>query len=116
MSKKAKGNRAEQHAAQYLEQHGLKVVERNFRIDGGEIDIIARSADWWVFLEVKYRSDEDFAPALEQITAAQCRRVRFAARCYLLQHGLDEHKLQLRFDVIAITGSNNTVYWLKDAF
>lgn len=116
MSKKAKGNRAEAFASRYLIEQGLTIVTRNFRIDGGEVDIIARHGDYWVFFEVKYRSDENFASALEQVTPAQRRRVRFTAQHYLLQHGLDQHSLGLRFDVIAITGPDNAVYWLKDAF
>ncbi|MGM0480841.1 MAG: YraN family protein [Pseudomonadota bacterium] len=116
MSKKAKGNRAEQLAVTYLQTQGAVIRENNFRIDGGEIDIIAQQQQIWLFVEVKYRADEQFAALLDQITAAQCRRIRFAAQCYFLFNEIDQHKAQIRFDVIAVTGSPSSIYWLKDAF
>lgn len=116
MSRKAKGNRAEQIAVDYLQEQGARIKEKNFRIDGGEIDIIAKLQQIWLFVEVKYRADQQFAAVLEQITAAQCQRIRFTAQCYFLFNGIDQHTTSMRFDVIAITGNPPTIYWLKDAF
>jgi putative endonuclease len=70
----------------------------------------------FIFVEVKFRSEGTYIDALEQITTAQTARIRFTAQHYLLQHGLNQHQLKLRFDVITITGSNADLYWLKDAF
>lgn len=116
MSKKEKGNRGEALARAFLTKHGFTVVARNFRIDGGEIDLIANHAEIYIFVEVKYRSSGDWKAALEQITPAQCGRIRFTAQHYLLQHGLNQHQLTLRFDVITVTGDNAEIFWLKDAF
>lgn len=116
MSNKHKGNHAEQLTVNFLSQQGLEVVTRNYRIDGGEIDIIAKDGARFVFIEVKYRADEGFAAALEQVSWAQCQRVRFTAQHYLLVQQLDQHQLALRFDIITVTGNDMTIDWLKDAF
>ena len=70
----------------------------------------------FVFVEVKFRSDGTYLEALNQVTKAQTSRIRFTAQHYLVQHGLNQHQLKLRFDVITITGPNADIYWLKDAF
>lgn len=116
MSKKVKGNRGETLASAFLTNNGLTIMARNFRIDGGEIDLVANHADMYVFVEVKYRSSGDWKTALEQISPAQCGRIRHTAQHYLLQRGLNQHELTLRFDVITVTGENADIFWLKDAF
>ena len=116
MSKKAKGNRGEERAAAFLVENGLRIAARNFRIDGGEIDIVATSPAMFIFVEVKFRSEGSYIDALERISPAQTTRIRFTPQHYLLQHGLNQHQLRLRFDVITITGPNADLYWLKDAF
>ncbi|MFC0445864.1 YraN family protein [Pseudidiomarina halophila] len=116
MLRKAQGNAGEDQAIDHLTQQGLTLVERNFRCDLGEIDIIMRDGEHWVFVEVKSRSNEDFATVVEQITAAQCQRVRRSAQFYLLSHKLDEHQTYMRFDVIAICQQPAQLHWLQDAF
>lgn len=46
----------EQAAGYYLEQNGYELIEYNYRCRDGEIDIIAKDGDCYVFCEVKYRS------------------------------------------------------------
>lgn len=116
MLPKAAGNTAEAHAAAHLMAHQLKLVERNFRCQLGEIDLIMRDGEHWVFVEVKYRKNEEFAAVVEQITPAQCQRIRRCAQFYLLSHQLDEHQTYIRFDVIAICEQPEQLYWLPDAF
>lgn len=116
MQEKSTGNKAESLAIAFLTKHCVDIVERNYRIDGGEIDLIAKDKDYWVFLEVKYRSNENFASILEQITTPQCRRIRYTARHYLMTNNIDEHTTGIRFDVIGISGSPPKIDWIKDAF
>ena len=116
MSKKAKGERGEIHARQYLTEQGYRLLACNYRVEGGEIDIIVSQGEWLVFVEVKYRSDESFSSALEQLTSQQCRRVRHTARIYMLHHDIDEHRQRIRFDVITVCGPGHTLHWFKDAF
>ncbi|QZN91313.1 YraN family protein [Idiomarina abyssalis] len=116
MQEVATGKHAELLSAEFLEKNGLTIICKNYRIDGGEIDIIARDGDYWVFCEVKYRQHEHFASVLEQIKPQQCRRVRHTARYYLLSNNIDEHTAAIRFDVIAIVGHPTKIEWFKDAF
>jgi putative endonuclease len=51
-----RGQLAEKHARTYLEQQGLTFVEANVRYPFGEIDLIMRQQDVWVFVEVKFRA------------------------------------------------------------
>lgn len=55
MNKREIGSLYEGRAVKFLEQHGLKLLERNFRGRGGEIDLIALDGIYLVFAEVKYR-------------------------------------------------------------
>lgn len=116
MQEVATGKHAEAHAIEFLQRQNLTIICKNYRIDGGEIDIIAREGEYWVFCEVKYRENETFASVLEQIRPQQCQRIRRTARYYLLNESIDEHTAAIRFDVISITGQPTTTEWLKDAF
>lgn len=116
MSRKDMGNDGEQIARALLERHGLEHVESNYSCDIGEIDLIMREADTWVFVEVKSRSNEHFASVVEQITAAQCQRIRRCAQLFLIQSNLNEHITRMRFDVVAIVMDYEQAQWLQDAF
>lgn len=114
--KKGFGNRGEAQAIAHLEAHGLRLVAQNFRCDHGEIDVIMQQDESLVFVEVKHRSDENFATVVEQISRGQCQRIRRAAQYFLMSNGIDEHSVQMRFDVIAIVDNPTQLHWLVDAF
>ena len=99
----------EETACQYLTQQGLRLVTRNWRCRGGEVDLIMRDTDALVFVEVKYRSQTQFGSAVEAVTARKLHRMRQTAR-----HFLSETKSmakEYRFDVVAIEGGR--IHWLK---
>ena len=106
----ARGREAETQAADYLEKRGLRVVDRNFRVRGGEIDLIARDGATLVFVEVRQRSRSDYGGAAASITAAKRRRLVLAARHWLARHG----DAACRFDCVLIDGDR--LEWLRDAF
>jgi putative endonuclease len=112
---KLKGAWAEDLAAAHLERAGLQVLARNYRIRGGEIDLIAKDATGTtVFLEVKQRSSDSHGAAGEYITPRKAALVRRAALHYL---GRDD--LPCRFDAVLIEGRDASmarVQWLQDAF
>ncbi|MCL4410718.1 YraN family protein [Aliidiomarina haloalkalitolerans] len=116
MTTRQVGTEYEELAVTYLNEHGLTCIDRNFRLDNGEVDLICRDGEYFVFVEVKYRRNRYFADILEQLTAAQLQRVRFAARVWLLQQDISENSAACRFDVVAITGEPFQIEWLKDAF
>ncbi len=105
------GQEAERRAEHYLEQQGLTLVERNVRYPFGEIDLVMRHQQYWVFVEVKYRSGTQFGGALQALSPGQVARIRQAASHYLQIHRLDA---PCRFDLVAI--DNGTLHWLPGAF
>ncbi|WP_194756264.1 YraN family protein [Aliidiomarina indica] len=116
MSTRDVGTDYEEVAIRHLSQFGLELVAQNYRLNNGEIDIIMRDDEFFIFVEVKYRASAAFADVLEQISAKQLQRVRHAARVWLAKHQLSEHTTACRFDIIAITGHPFNIEWLKDAF
>jgi putative endonuclease len=78
----------------------MKILARNYRSRGGEIDIVADDRGTLVFVEVKERSSESHGSAVEAVTRAKRRRVVGAARAYAAAYGLANSLV--RFDVLAI--------------
>ena len=92
VSKLDQGKRGEQFAVEFLTSLGFHIVERNFRIRGGEIDIIAIETDPYtkektlVFLEVKTRSSAEFGTPLEAIGYYKMRSLIKATQFYKMKH------------------------------
>jgi putative endonuclease len=105
------GQQAEQQAADYLQRQGLTLVAQNVRYPFGELDLVMRHGPYWVFVEVKFRSGNQFGGALNAIGAAQVARIRRAASHYLQRQHIDA---PCRFDVIAIEAGQ--IRWLQGAF
>jgi putative endonuclease len=95
------GADAEQRAARVLEAAGLRVVERNVRFRGGEIDLVCRDDDVWVFVEVKARRPGWDAGAAAAVSWHKQRRLVMLSQLYLKSHGLRD--VRVRFDVVEIT-------------
>lgn len=66
----------ERLAADYLISIGYEILERNWRCGIGEIDLIARDKDRWVFVEVKTRNAAGFGEPFESITEEKLSRLR----------------------------------------
>lgn len=117
-SPKILGTEAEDRALHYLQQHGLRLVERNYRVAAGpgaragEVDLILRERDGTlVFVEVRARSGLSHGGAAASVTASKQRRLIFAAQHYLLRHASPP---PCRFDVLALDGAQ--IEWLRAAF
>lgn len=106
----ARGHEAEARAAAFLESRGRRVITRNFRVRGGEIDLIVADGPTTVFVEVRQRSRADFGGAGASITAAKRRRIILAARHWLARHG----EADCRFDCVLMDGDR--LEWIRDAF
>lgn len=99
-----KGAGAEDRALAHLLGLGHDLLARNYRIPGGEIDLITRIGGVTVFTEVKQRRTARYGSPLESVTPRKLALLRRAALHYLIQaHGRDD--LPCRFDVIGILGS-----------
>jgi putative endonuclease len=104
------GDAGEEAAARHLVAHGLKLLARNFRVKGGEIDIVCRDGATTVFVEVRRRAKADFGGAGASITATKQKRLILAARHWLARHG----DSACRFDCVLIDGDH--LEWIRDAF
>ena len=112
-TRQAKGAAAEQLAADHLSRSGLTVIERNFRVRGGEIDLICREGSTVVFVEVRLRSRSDFGGAAASITHTKQMRLILAARHWLARHG----DAVCRFDCVLLQGPDpHEIEWVRDAF
>ncbi len=110
----AQGSAAEERALRHLQTHGLVLVERNFRVSGGEIDLVMRQQQTLVFVEVRFRSRGDYGSPQETVTPTKQRRLITAAASYLQRRNLD---LACRFDVVAVSGpQQERIEWIQDAF
>jgi putative endonuclease len=98
------GAEAEEAACAFLEARGARIVERNFRARGGEIDLVAREGDVLVFVEVRFREGEGFGAPEETVGLPKRRRIVSAAREYIAQIPLDSWR-EARFDVVAVVGT-----------
>lgn len=113
-----KGRYYEQVAERYLRHQGLKTVARNEHCGRREIDLIMRDRQYWVFVEVKYRQNEQYGGALMALGTSQMKRLRQAASYYLAHQRIDEAQAPCRFDVVCITGNGDQeqLQWIKNAF
>jgi putative endonuclease len=101
LTRKQLGALGESASADYLQQNGLSILERNWRCRSGEIDLIADEGDHLVFIEVRTRSSEArFGTPKESVDARKQRQVAETAQYYLLQKR--QHDRQVRFDVISV--------------
>lgn len=114
------GDAAEAAALQHLQQHGLRLLQRNFRTPGrggGEIDLVMRERDGTlVFVEVRRRRNDRHGGAAASVGPVKQRRLVFAARHYLAR--LPQWP-PCRFDVVTVTAEPGRVWqvdWLPAAF
>jgi putative endonuclease len=92
----------ETEAERYLRRLGWEILTENWSCRYGEIDLVARDREGWVFVEVKTRRGLSFGLPEEAVTPAKRRRLLRAAVTYLQERGsVDE---AWRIDVIAIEG------------
>jgi putative endonuclease len=106
------GREAETRAEAMLLARGLRLLTRNYRCRGGEIDLIMRDGGHLVFIEVRYRRAASHGGALASVDAHKRRRLITAAQHYLMSSGWQG---PCRFDVVGLEG-NAAGHWVRDAF
>jgi len=113
-SRKATGRSGEDLAVQYLEQQGYTILERNYRLRIGEVDIIARDEEYLVFIEVKTRRSKRFGSPFEAVDIRKQQQIVKVAAAYVR-----EREIPVRFDAVAVhlmSGQDIRVEVLKNAF
>ena len=105
VSTKTTGDYGESLACEFLKKQGYKIIDRNFRIRGGEIDIVAKdSKGQLVFVEVKTRYSHDFGHPAESVTPWKIKFLIRASQFYLLKKKLINNSY--RIDVITVDFTN----------
>lgn len=97
--KKEQGKYGEDLAAKFLAGLDYEIIERNYLIRGGEIDIVAQDGETTVIVEVKLRESKDFGSALEAITSSKLRFLVRTTKIYAMEKDV---KGGLRIDLVAI--------------
>lgn len=108
------GNIGENAVCDYLVNNGYKILEHNYFIRGGEIDIIARNDEFLVFVEVKTR--KDYKSAVESVTQKKIGFIKKTALKFLSENKFD---LQPRFDVACVVLENEhikAIEYIENAF
>lgn len=110
------GREGERQAMLYLSLKGYTLLDCNWRYEHLEIDIIAEWHGEIVFVEVKTRSNEYFAPAIEAVNLQKKRNIIKAARAYLAYHRWI--KKAYSFDIITVVGTQKpfTIQHIKHAY
>ena len=111
------GITGEEEACGFLKKNGCKILERNYRTQRGEIDIIARLGKIVLFVEVKTRVSSSFAQPWEAVGFRKRKNLKLAAKSYIQeQRKIDE---EYRFDVLSIVMKENStpeIEWIQNAF
>jgi putative endonuclease len=105
------GTLGEQAACSALTDQGYRILHRNYRVRGGELDIVCERNGVLVFCEVKTRTSARFGLPEEAITIAKRRRLRRLALEYLQREG--RRARTLRFDVISVAMADGRVGELR---
>ena len=100
MSTKQTGDQGEELACKFLKREGFKILERNFRIRGGEIDIVAKDHDELIFVEVKTRYSHEFGLPTEALTPWKVNFLIRACQFYLAKNKKFDNSY--RIDVVAV--------------
>jgi len=109
------GKHGEQLAIDFLIENGYEILERNYRFDKAEVDIIAQQKDILAVVEVKTRSSLDFGNPQDFVKPKQIKNLVKAVDEYVTENNLD---VEVRFDIIAILQKGNAfeIEHLENAF
>ena len=109
------GKKGEQLAVNFLLDKGYEIVDRNYRFDKAEVDIIAKKEHTLAIIEVKTRSTTDFGDPQDFLKPKQIQRIVKAVDEYVLVNKLD---VEIRFDIIAIVKEQKgfSIEHLENAF
>ena len=113
MNTRKTGAEYEQAAIDYLQNHGMTIVEHNYINLRREIDIIGQDGEYTVFVEVKYRRDTSAGDPAEAVNYGKQRKICRVADYYRMVHHMGDFT-PVRYDVVAICGED--IMWYQNAF
>lgn len=100
-AKNVSGKYGEYYAAKYLNDHGYKILQRNYKCRIAEIDIIALDGNTLCFIEVKTRKDKLHGFGTEFVNNAKIEKLVLGARSYIAANRVTN---DIRFDVVEVYG------------
>jgi len=97
-------------------RQGLTKVQTNYHCPCGEIDLILQDNEYLVFVEVRYRKNNDYGGALNSIDWRKQKKIKRSAEHYLVTH--KKNDFACRFDILCVTGNlaKPDIYWVANAF
>lgn len=105
MLNKQTGDFGEKLACEFLKKSGFKILEKNYRIRGGEIDIVCKDKDYLVFVEVKTRYSHEFGLPSEAITPFKIKALLKTALFYIQKINWGDKGY--RIDLVSVDFSDN---------
>ena len=96
----ALGSFGEDRAARHLVEHGMVVLDRNWRCEAGEIDLVLRDGEVLVVCEVKTRTSTAYGSPVEAVTETKAERLRRLADRWIEERGL--RPPEVRIDVVGV--------------
>ncbi|MCI8354270.1 MAG: YraN family protein [Lachnospiraceae bacterium] len=113
MDRVSVGRAFEEKASAFLEEQGVRILERNFRCRQGEIDLVGIHEGCLVFVEVKYRRNERSGMPEEAVGAGKQMKICQVSDYFRIRNKKYQD-MQVRYDVVAIGGEE--IRWYKNAF
>ncbi len=109
------GKKGEELAIEYLQKNEYSIVEKNYRFQKAEVDIIAQKENVLVIVEVKTRSTNYFGNPQDFVNPKKIKLLVSAIDNYVIENDLD---IEIRFDIIAVLKNkeNYKIHHIKDAF
>ncbi|KJL31911.1 YraN family protein [Microbacterium azadirachtae] len=103
------GRAGEDRAAEHLTRLGYRILDRNWRCDEGELDIVAQREGVLAFVEVKTRRTLDFGHPFEAIDERKRKRLWRLAHVWVREHPMSSAARALRLEAIGIVGADPAV-------
>lgn len=111
---RASGDAAENRVAAEAERRGYTIIERNFSVRGGELDLILRSDHTLVIVEVRLRRNQNFGSGADSVDARKQQRIVLATRHFLAANPQWQNT-NIRFDVVSLDAGQQ-IEWIENAF
>lgn len=113
-NRRQQGEKFEYQARLFLEKKGLTFVASNQYFKCGELDLIMKDGQTFVFVEVRQRKNHQFGSAVESIDWRKQQRWLDSANLWLNQFDLSLEDADCRFDVVAFDHHTNNITWLTN--
>ncbi len=105
------GAKAEAKVAEYLQNNGYKILDRNWKTPKCEIDIIAKKQTCIYFVEVKYRSNAHQGDGFDYVTSAKQRQMQYAAQMWVAKNNWDD---EYCLAAASVSGSDFEVTFIEE--